>query len=76
MRIIVRTLSGQEIEVYCTTHCGEWFDVEEGTEVYQLKKSVTGKRVRLEYAVEPNRDRIAGPGSNERLTFVKKIQIK
>ncbi len=75
MEVVVETTSGQKVDAYCTNKCGDWFEEEPGTEAYHLKKSMKGKSVVLEYSIEPNRNRIAGPADNERLKFVKKIQI-
>ncbi|MFC6840842.1 hypothetical protein [Xanthomonas theicola] len=41
--------------------------------MFVLKKAVKGKRVALEYATKANGDRIAGPGPDERLLFVKSL---
>lgn len=75
MRIIVQASSGQKVEAYCTDKCPEWFVEDAGTEVYSLKKSVKGKKIVLDYAVEPNQDRIAGPGPDEALPFVKAVRL-
>lgn len=47
----------------------------QGNGSYRLKKKFMGKQVLLDYSTEPNRDRIAGPGPNDPLNFVKKIGL-
>lgn len=75
MQIVVQTESGQKVRAYCTTKCGDWFDEERGTEAHRLKNSFKGKSIVLDYSVESNRSRIAGPDDNERLPFVRKVQV-
>jgi hypothetical protein len=75
MRIVVQGAAGSKVDAYCVGQCGDWFEAEEGSEVFDLKKSMKGKKVVMEYAVEPNRDRIAGPDSKEKLLFVKKVRV-
>lgn len=75
LRVIVRSASGQQIEAYCDGQCGDWFDEDKETEGSRLKKKLLGKQVLLDYRKEPNRDRVAGPGPNDRLDFVKKIEL-
>ena len=75
MQIIVQATAGSKVDAYCAGKCGDWFEAEEGTEEFNLKKSIKGKKVVLEYAEEPNRGRIAGPGAKEKLLFVKKVRF-
>ncbi len=75
IRVIVQSANGQRVEAYCETQCGDWFDEDKETEGHRLKKKFMGKQVLLDYSTEPNRDRIAGPGPNDPLNFVKKIGL-
>lgn len=75
MRIVVRAAGGQDVEAYCATRCGDWFVAEPESDVFVLKKAVKGRRVALDYATEANGDRIAGPGPDERLLFVKSVRF-
>lgn len=76
MRIVVRPASGQDVEAYCGDRCGDWFEAEsEQTDVIVLKKAMIGRRVVVEYATEANGQRIAGPGPDDRLPFVKKVRL-
>jgi len=75
LSVTVRSASGQKIDVYCDQQCGDWFDEDKASEGYRLKKKLVGKQVLLDYRKEPNRDRIAGPGANDLLNFVKKIEL-
>jgi hypothetical protein len=61
MQIVVQTTTEHKVNAYCTSKCGDWFEVEKGTEAHGLKRSVKGKKVSLDYVVEPNRNRVAGP---------------
>ncbi|MET7142539.1 hypothetical protein M3S04_12945 [Xanthomonas sp. PPL139] len=75
MSIVVRAADGRQVEAYCTVQCGDWFVVEAESEVSVLKKALKGRQVALEYATEANGDRIAGPGPDERLRFVKRVRL-
>ena len=75
MQVVVQTSSGQKINAYCDSQCGDWFEEDHEAEVYGLKKEFKGKKVSLEYAVEINGDRIVGPATDERLPFVKSIRF-
>ncbi|MBN6150493.1 hypothetical protein JR065_09080 [Xanthomonas sp. AmX2] len=76
MRIVVRPASGQDVDAYCVSRCGDWFEAQsEQTDVIVLKKAMIGRRVVVEYATEANGERIAGPGPDDRLRFVKKVRL-
>jgi hypothetical protein len=75
MTIVVRAADGREVEAYCVTRCGDWFVAEPESDVFALNKAFKGKRVALDYATETNGDRIAGPGPDDRLLFVKSVRI-
>jgi hypothetical protein len=73
MRIIVQSPTGSDIEAYCTTQCGDWFvDHPNGS---SLKESLKGRTVTLEYAAEPNGDRLAGPPADSLFFFVKSVDL-
>jgi hypothetical protein len=75
--ITVQTSNGRKISAYCDQKCGDWFyNIKgQGDFIALLKRSVKGKTVHMEYAFEKNQDRIAGPGNDDVLLFVKKIRI-
>ncbi|WP_137940092.1 hypothetical protein [Chitinivorax sp. B] len=74
MRIVVQAPNGKKITAYCTDKCGDWFEAD-ANDISSLKKALKGKTVILKYQAEPNRDRIAGPSSDETLVFVKQIEF-
>ncbi|MFM9926877.1 hypothetical protein VLK31_28090 [Variovorax sp. H27-G14] len=75
LHIVVQSATGQRVTAYCDGHCGDWFDEDAASEGSRLKKKLVGKQVLLDYRREPNKDRIAGPGANEALDFVKKVEL-
>lgn len=75
MRLIIQPLGGKKLEAYCDGHCGDWFDTLGESEVAKLKRALKNQKVRGELAVEPNRGRIAGPGANDRLLFIKNVRL-
>ena len=66
---------GKEYHAYCDHKCGDWFDYVEETEGEMLKKKYLDKKVQADIQYENNHDRIVGPGENEKLYFIKKIQF-
>lgn len=76
LHIVVRTATGKRLVAYCANRCGSWFDEDESTGIWKLKESFKGTGVTLEYSLEPNRSRIAGPGEREMLRFVTSLQLK
>ena len=75
MRLIIQAAGGKKLEAYCDGHCGDWFRSVGDSEVAELKRTLKHRKVRGELAVEPNRGRIAGPGENDRLLFVKNVRM-
>lgn len=75
LHIVVQSATGQRVTAYCDGHCGDWFDEDAESEGSRLKKKFVGRQVQLDYRREPNKDRIAGPGQDEALDFVKKIEL-
>lgn len=73
--IDIKTAKGQIVTAYCHSVCGPWFTEPDQNEAVYLKKALRGKKVVLEYVTESNRNRIAGPGDDEPLNFIKKIQF-
>ena len=73
MRIIVQSETGPNINAYCNTQCGDWFMAHRNG--WSLKESLKGKNVTLEYAAEPNGDRVAGPRTDTLFFFVKSVEI-
>ncbi len=76
MQVVVQTIDGRKVSAYCDNNCGDWFEEGDDTEVFTLKKEFKGKKVVLQYAVEPNRDRVVGPTHDEPLPFVKHLQFQ
>jgi hypothetical protein len=75
LRVVVQPATGQRVTAYCDGHCGDWFDEDPASGGSRLKKALVGRQVLLDHRREPNRDRIAGPGSDDALDFVKKIEL-
>lgn len=75
MRLIIQPPGGKKLEAYCDGHCGDWFDTVGDSEFAELKRALKNQKVRAEIAVEPNRGRIAGPGENDRLLFIKNVRL-
>jgi len=73
--LVVETADGKRIDAYCLDKCGDWFLEDDKGEGQRLKPALRGKRVRLEYVRERNRDRIAGPGADEQLNFIKSVKF-
>lgn len=73
--IIVLTDDGRRAWAYCTDRCDSNLFVSQEDEGYSLNPSMVGKKVSVTFANEPNNARIVGPGENEMLIFVKKIQF-
>lgn len=74
MSLTIKSRKGEEIYVFCTTRCGDWFGPRDNDDVVSLRKGLAGRKVKVTYAEEENRDRIAGPSSDERLNFLKKLE--
>jgi hypothetical protein len=74
-RITVRRDDGSRVQAWCREPCENWFGPPDENDLVKLKPSYRGKRVAVTVKVEPNKDRIAGAGQNERLPFVKKASL-
>ena len=75
LHVVVQPAAGQRVTAYCDGHCGDWFDEDPASGGSRLKKALVGRQVLLDHRREPNRDRVAGPGSDDALDFVKKIEL-
>ncbi|RZG88555.1 hypothetical protein EXE10_01775 [Acinetobacter sp. WCHAc060033] len=73
--LILKDSKNKEVHAYCDQKCGDWFDPDEESGGEHIKKKIIGKKVQAEIKVENNRDRIVGPGANERLSFIKNIKL-
>jgi len=65
---------GRRFSAYCGGKCGSWFIAEDEGEA-TLLPTMIGKTVKITIASELNNDRIAGPAADEKLIFVKKIEV-
>ncbi|MCI8211000.1 hypothetical protein AUC61_15810 [Pseudomonas sp. S25] len=65
---------GRRFTAYCDGKCGSWFIAEDEGEA-TLLPNIVGRNVKVTVASEPNKDRIAGPAEDEKLVFVKKIEL-
>lgn len=74
MSLTIKSRKGEEIYVFCTPRCGDWFGPRDKDDMVSLRMGLAGKRVRVTYAEEENRDRIAGPSGDERLNFLKTLE--
>lgn len=73
--LTIRTPQGKQVMAYCLDRCGDWFREDANTGGTTLKPALKGRKVHMQYAVEPNRDRVAGPGSDEPLAFIHQVRI-
>lgn len=75
MSLTVQKSDGRKIVAYCDGHCGDWFQSTGESDVVTLKKSLRNRKVSIKVAKERNNDRIAGPGSDDVLLFIKDLQF-
>ena len=75
LSLILKDNKNKEIDAFCDQKCGNWFDPDEKSGGEHIKKNYIGKKVQAEINVENNRDRIVGPGANEKLSFIKNIKL-
>jgi hypothetical protein len=71
----IRCADGKRVHVMCDQRCGNWFEETGEAEVQRLKPAYQGKRVVVTVRNERNNGRIAGPGDEDQLLFVKSIRI-
>lgn len=71
----IRPDHGPVIEAYCTNHCGDWFTAPDKNDVVKLKSKLFGKQVSVRVATERNNGRLAGPGDDEYLVFIKSATL-
>ena len=72
--IAVQSETGPNINAYCNTQCDSWF-VNHPNGSTSLKESLKGKNIILEYAAEPNGDRLPGARPGDLFFFVKSVEI-
>lgn len=74
--ITVRTSAGGKVYAYCDGRCNKsWFNTDANGAI-SLKPSMRGRKVVIDVATEHNNGRIAGPGEDEKLLFVKGIRLQ
>jgi hypothetical protein len=74
--ITVRTNAGGAVHAYCNGQCrDDWFATDKDG-ARSLKPSLRGRKVVIDVATEHNNGRIAGPGEDEKLLFVKRIRLQ
>ncbi|NHZ38536.1 hypothetical protein [Massilia rubra] len=75
--VTIRTADGKEVSAYCVTDvCHQFLEEDnDGYGGHSLKKKFKGTKVILEYKIERNRDRIAGPHPDDRVEIVKQLTI-
>lgn len=74
--ITVRTNAGGAVHAYCDGQCkDDWF-VADKDGARSLKPAMRGRKVVIDVATEHNNGRIAGPGADEKLLFVKGIRLQ
>lgn len=66
---------GKKFWVYCQEKCGPWFIYDEQEQHESLSPHYKGRKVIAELSLENNKDRIAGPGEDEKLYFIKTIKL-
>ena len=71
----IRLDDGKVIHAYCTTRCGDWFTDPDKNDVVKLKPGLRGKQVSARIVTERNGGRIAGPGEDDSLEFIKSAKI-
>ena len=75
LSITIFTEDGRRVRAYCDGKCGDWFDSAEGSDETKLSPQFNGRKVVLSVTLEANKSRIAGPGTNEKLIFVKQVRL-
>lgn len=74
--VTVRTNAGGAVHAYCDGQCkDDWFAADKDGAM-SLKPSMRGRKVVIDVATEHNNGRIAGPGADEKLLFVKRIRLQ
>lgn len=73
--VTVRRADGKRVQAWCTQACGDWFESVGEYDEQRLKPAYVGKRVAVAVRTERNNGRIAGPGEEELLPFVKAIRF-
>jgi len=74
--ITVRTSAGGKVHAYCDGHCNKnWFNADANGAI-SLKPALRGREVVIDVATEHNNGRIAGPGEDEKLLFVKGLRLQ
>lgn len=74
--VTVRTNAGGAVHAYCDGQCrDDWFAADKDG-ARSLKPAMRGRRVVIDVATEHNNGRIAGPGADEKLLFVKRIRLQ
>jgi hypothetical protein len=73
--LTLKDAKNKEIHAYCLNKCGDWFEPSTEHEGETLITKYKGKKVLVEFSYENNKDRIAGPGADEKLYFIKKIKL-
>ncbi len=71
----VQTADGRQWTLYCVDRCGDWFDEDAESGGLRLKRGVRNQRISVEYRTAPNQDRIAGPGSDDPLHFIRRARL-
>ncbi|GAB7533635.1 hypothetical protein PS3A_60510 [Pseudomonas sp. 3A(2025)] len=72
--ITVLVNDGRRFNAYCDGQCDAWFTAADEGEA-TLLPAMIGKNVKVTVARELNNDRIAGPATDDKLIFVKKIEL-
>lgn len=77
MQLGIRTPDARKVYAYCSRTCErEWFyPVKNNGDLHELKKTMLNKKVIIEIVTERNNGRIAGPGEEEMLPFIKSIKF-
>jgi len=74
MLLNIKAGNGRVVRAYCNGRCGDWF-VADRDGVYSLAGKLVNKAVRVTVTRQRNKGRIAGPGEQDVLPFVTRIDF-
>ena len=73
--VTIRRDDGNRVRAMCDSACGDWFAPSGEGDEQRLKPGYVGRRVVATVRTEPNGGRVAGPGGEEPLVFLKTIRF-
>ncbi|MBL8258847.1 MAG: hypothetical protein JNM60_03420 [Candidatus Competibacteraceae bacterium] len=74
MQLSFKTHQRKTYSAYCNTKCGDWF-VGDDDGIFNLKKEIIGRHIKITIKMERNSGRVAGPSDEEEFYFIKRIEF-